>query len=137
MYKWLSTSSIISFVTHEVTNVGNDRPQLANMAVQTRELVGTEDLDVVADRGYFDSNEILACDEAGIVVTLPKPMTSGAQADGRFGKQDFRYILARDVYVCPAGAIYRFTAVENGLTLRKYWSSTCPQCPIKAQCTSL
>jgi Transposase DDE domain len=124
-------------VTHEVTNVGNDRSQLANMATQTRASLGSAELDVVADRGYFDSNEILACDAAGIAVTLPKPMTSGAQADGRFGKQDFHYIAARDVYVCPAGedAIYRFTAVENGLTLHKYWSSTCPQCPIKTQCT--
>jgi hypothetical protein len=48
-------------------------------------------LDAVADRGYFSSNEILACEQAGITVTLPKPMTSGMKAKGRFGKQDFRY----------------------------------------------
>jgi hypothetical protein len=49
-------------------------------------------LEVVEDRGYFDSEEILACEQAGITVTLPKPMTSGAKADGRFGKQDFVYL---------------------------------------------
>ena len=57
-------------VTHEVTNVGNDRSQLAKMAKQTRDSLGTESLYVVADRGYFNSTEILACEDAGITVTL-------------------------------------------------------------------
>jgi transposase len=88
-------------VTHEVTNVGNDRSQLASMAKQTKDTLETGSLDVVADRGYFNSTEILACEEAGITVTLPKPMTSNAKADGRFGKQDFRYMAGEDVYICP------------------------------------
>ena len=59
-------------VTHEVVNVGNDRAQLAPMAKATKDTLNVDELDVVADRGYFDSEEILACDEAGIKVTLPK-----------------------------------------------------------------
>jgi hypothetical protein len=66
-------------VTHEVTNVGNDRSQLAGVAKQTKDTLRRESLDVVADRGYFNSTEILACEEAGITVTLPKPMTSERQ----------------------------------------------------------
>jgi hypothetical protein len=64
-----------------------------------------------ADRGYFNSTEILACEQADITVTLPKPMTSGAKADGRFGKQDFVYLPKEDVYRCPAGErlTYRYT----------------------------
>ena len=58
-------------VTHDVTNVGNDRSQLARMSKETKATLGTESLDVVSDRGYFDSQEILACEEAGITVTLP------------------------------------------------------------------
>src|SRR5262249_38854837 len=71
-------------------------------------------------RGYFDSNEILACDKAGITVTLPKPMTSNAKAEERFGKHDFRYLAEEDVYVCPAGEklSYHYTNEENGLVLR-------------------
>src|ERR1700752_3201493 len=76
-------------VTHEVTNTGSDRSQLAKVASQTKEVLGAEELDVVADRGYFNSTEILACAQADITVTLPKPMTSGAKSEGRFGKQDF------------------------------------------------
>ena len=76
-------------VTHEVTNSGSDRAQLASIARQAKAVLQSETLDAVADRGYFNSPEILACHEAGITVTLPKPMTSGAKSEGRFGKQDF------------------------------------------------
>src|SRR5262249_34496787 len=61
-------------VTHEVTNTGSDRSQLANMASQAKEVLQAEHLDAVADRGYFNSPEILACEQANITVTLPKPM---------------------------------------------------------------
>src|SRR3954449_9303587 len=87
-------------VTHEVTNSGSDRAQLANMAKQAKAVLETETLEAVADRGYFSSLEILACHEAGITVTLPKPQTSGAKSDGRFGKQDFVYLPEEDAYRC-------------------------------------
>ena len=124
-------------VTHEVTNSGSDRAQLANMGKQAKAVLRTETLEAVADRGYFSGEEILACDRAGITVTLPKPMTSGAKADGRFGKQDFVYIAAEDVYRCPAGErlTYRFTGVENGLSLRRYWTNACRTCALKSRCT--
>ncbi|MEY9523997.1 hypothetical protein ABIF70_005138 [Bradyrhizobium japonicum] len=61
-------------IAHEVTNSGSDREPLANMARQAKAVVKTETLEAVADRGYFSSLEILACHEAGITVTLPKPM---------------------------------------------------------------
>jgi transposase len=125
-------------VAHDVINIGNDRAQLARMAKAAKETLQTEALEVVADRGYFDGNEILACAEAKITVTLPKPMTSGAKADGRFGKQDFAYLPDQDAYRCPSGALltYHFSNVENGMTLRRYWSTAaCAACPIKRQCT--
>jgi transposase len=124
-------------VTHEVINVGNDRSQLSPMAKETKATLEVDELDVVADRGYFDSEEILACDRAGITVTLPKPLTSGAKAKGRFGKQDFRYVPSDDVYLCPAGEslIYRYTREQDGLALRYYWTSFCADCAMKVQCT--
>ena len=123
-------------VTHEVTNTGTDRSQLAKAALRTKDVLSAEHLDVVADRGYFNSPEILACEQANITVTLPKPMTSGAKADGRFGKQDFAYLPSEDVYRCPAGEklTYRYTNEEHGRTLRHYWTGACRRCPLKAQC---
>ena len=125
-------------ITHEVTNVGTDRSQLAHMATETKATLEAENLDVVADRGYFSSGEILACEEAGITVTLPKPMTSNSKAEGRFGKQDFRYVAEEDVYICPAGErlTYHYTNEENGLVLRRYWTNACQSCAIKHSCTT-
>jgi transposase len=125
-------------VAHEVTNSGSDRSQLATMAKQVKAALKTDKLDVVADRGYFNSSEILACEEAGITVTLPKPMTSSNRIRGRFVKQDFIYLTADDVYRCPAGEhlTYHFTSVEKGLTLYRYWTTACRTCTIKDQCTS-
>lgn len=125
-------------VAHEVTNVGHDRSQLANMAAQAKAVLQTDNLEAVADRGYFDGEEILACEEAGVTVTLPKPMTSGAKAKGRFGKQDFVYLAGDDVYRCPAGErlSYRYTSEEDGKTLRRYWTCSCASCPLKPQCTT-
>ncbi len=125
-------------VAHEVTNEGTDRAQLSNMAKQTKAVLKTDRLDAVADRGYFNSEEILACEEAGITVTLPKPLTSNNKAKGQFVKQDFVYLAEEDVYRCPAGErlVYRFTNQENGLTLRRYWSNACQACAIKHCCTT-
>jgi transposase len=124
-------------VTHEVTNVGSDRAQLAHVATEAKATLRTDTLEAVADRGYFSGEEILACDQAGIAVTLPKPMTSRAKARGRFGKQDFRYVAQEDVYICPAGErlTYRFTREESGLRLRRYWTNACRSCTIKQYCT--
>ncbi len=124
-------------VAHEVTNSGSDRAQLAPMAAAAGEAMGKKKLQAVADRGYYSGPQIKACHDAGIAAVLPKPMTSNAKAEGRFDKSDFIYIARDDEYQCPAGqrAIYRFTREENGLQLRRYWTSACPQCPIKAQCT--
>jgi hypothetical protein len=125
-------------VTHEVINVGNDTSQLSPMAKQTKEVLEVDELEVVADRGYFNGPEILACEKAGITVTLPKPMTSGSRAKGRFVKADFRYLADEDLYICPAGERlkYRYTSEEKGLRLRRYWTNACQDCPIKQDCTT-
>lgn len=81
--------------------------------------------------------EIRACEQAGITVTLPKPQTTGSKALGRFGKPDFVYLPVENVYRCLAGEKLsrRFTAQDEGLTLHRYWTSGCRTCQIKAQCT--
>ncbi|WP_197331020.1 IS1182 family transposase [Ralstonia syzygii] len=124
-------------VAHEVTNAGSDRAQLSPMAQAARDAMGKARIRAVADRGYFSGPQIKACADAGIATILPEPTTSSAKADGRFDRADFIYIARDDEYECPAGerAIYRFTGEEHGMQLRRYWSSSCPQCPMKPQCT--
>jgi transposase len=125
-------------IAHEVTNTGSDRAQLANIASQAKDVLGVEKLEAVADRGYYSGEEILACDKAGIAVTLPKPMTSGLEARGRFGKQDFVYLGDEDVYRCPAGEKlnYHYTNEEDGQQLRRYWTNVCRDCALKPRCTT-
>jgi len=125
-------------VVHEVTNAGHDRDQLFGMAQQTQDALGTRSVTVVADRGYFKGEEIVDCEKAGITTLVPKPQTSGNKAKGFFDKKDFRYIAEDDEYLCPAGerAINRMTSVEREQTITRYWSSTCPRCPMKDRCTT-
>ena len=125
-------------VAHEVTDVGVDRELLAAMANQARAAIGSEELTVIADRGYFNGKEILACDEAGITTLVPKPLTSNSKAEGRFGKPDFIYIASDDEYRCPAGQrlIRHQTTIENEMKIHTYWCSVCPSCPLKSQCTT-
>ena len=125
-------------LAHEVTNSGHDRKQLANMSKQAKEVIGTDKIDVVADRGYFSGEEIKECDEAGITTYLPKPQTSGNMAKGFFGKRDFIYVVEKDEYRCPADEhlIYRYSRIESGKTIRRYWTSACKNCPIKSKCTT-
>ncbi len=104
-------------VAHEVTNVGSDRDQLSSMAKQAREAIAAETLSVVADRGYFKSEQILGCHDAGITAYVPKPMTSGAKADGRFNNDAFVYDATKNEYIRPAGEalIWHYSCVEKGL----------------------
>lgn len=124
-------------VAHEVTNLGHDRTQLANMGRLAKDATGVEHLTVLADRGYFSGAEILACEGAGVTPICPKPLTSGAKAEGRFGKPDFLYDAPSDTYRCPAGETLakRSTTIENGLVLNRYWSSHCRSCALKPDCT--
>lgn len=125
-------------VAHEVTNVGNDRGQLSNMANQAREEIEAESLTVVADRGYYKGLEILACEQAGITTSVPKPLTSGSKAEGRFGKQDFIYLIVSDEYRCPAGQLLtrRHSSMEDGMllhciALHCYYFSVCQFCSMQ------
>ncbi|MGY2188191.1 Transposase DDE domain protein [compost metagenome] len=124
-------------VAHEVTNFGSDRDQLSSMVKQARDAMASETLAVVADRGYFKSEEILACHDADITAYVPKPMTSSAKADGRFNKDAFVYDATKNEYICPAGEAlpWRFSSIEKGMNMHCYWSSKCQGCALKTQCT--
>ncbi|SDE73973.1 Transposase DDE domain-containing protein [Salipiger thiooxidans] len=108
------------------------------MAKMAKTALQTESLNAISDRGYFNSPELLACEEAGITATVPRPETSGNRKRGMFVKADFFYDAASDTYTCPAGKVltYRYTRKENGLMHRRYWQNDCQFCPLSARCTT-
>jgi hypothetical protein len=125
-------------VAHEVTNKGSDRAQLSPRGEQAKEALGVEEIEAVADRGYFSGEQIKACEETKITTYLPKPNTSNNRAKGLFDKRDFIYRPEDDEYECPAGErlANRMQTEQNGMKLYRYWTSVCGQCAIKAQCTT-
>lgn len=125
-------------VAHDVTNQGHDRTQLTTMGQQAQEILGKKKLTVIADRGYYNGPEIQTCEEKGMIPLVPKTQTSGNRAQGLFDKLDFIYHSRRDEYECPAGerAPWRFSTVEHGMTIHKYWPSACPNCSMKSKCTT-
>jgi len=124
-------------VAHEVTTHGYDRDALSMMAIAARDTMRTDKIEVVADKGYYKGEEVLACELAGINATVAKPLTSRTAAHGRFDRADFAYNADKDVYVCPAGEYltYRSTSVLDGKAQRCYYSSLCGDCAIKNKCT--
>jgi transposase len=124
-------------VAHEVTNIGNNRSQLSTMAKRAQAATGVRELGAIADRGYFKGEEILACEATGVTPLVPKPLTSGAKVDGRFGKQDFVYEAGEDVCRCPAGEklTWRYWNVEAGRKLHNYSTTKCTGCALKSKCT--
>src|SRR3989441_9579548 len=125
-------------VEHEVTNDPTDHAHLAEMALRAKATLGVEELEVVADMGYYDGAEVKQCAEAGIKTYIPKPLTSVNQKRGLFTKQDFDYDEAKDCYRCPAGEelTYRYESFEQNRQIRYYTTSKCLTCPIKHRCTT-
>ena len=127
-------------LAHEVTNIGNDRAQLSNMAKQAKAILEVEKLDVLADRGYYSGVEILACDEDDITTYLPKTNTSGNRAAGLYDRSDFIYDAKTNTYRCPADQLlaYRHSSFESGKNIDTYHASNqvCAACPKKSQCTT-
>jgi transposase len=124
-------------VAETVTNQGTDLRQLATVAVAAKETLQVEQLEVVADQGYYNNAEVSACAEEKITAYIAKPETSVNAALGLYTKKDFTYDADQDVYRCPAGAelTHRFNTYEKGRALRYYRASGCQQCPLKEKCT--
>ena len=125
-------------VAHEVTNEGHDRHRLASTADAAKTGMACDQLTVIADRGYYNGEQIFACEKNGVMPLVPKTQTSSSTAAGRFDKRDFRYDANSDTYRCPANeeANRRMTTVEDGSIMHIYWSTACPTCPLHNACTT-
>ena len=125
-------------VDHEVTNECNDMRQLSSMAIRAKGVLEVESLEVVADGGYYSSQEIRDCAQEGIVPYIPRANSSNSKAAGRYGKRDFRYDAENDCYWCPAGESLQYSrgqTTRHGRKVRYYVSKRCRECGVKHKCT--
>ena len=125
-------------VDHEVTTDVTDLGLLSRMAGRAKRALGVDEMDVIADKGYYDGQEVKACLEEDITPYIPKANTSANRKRGLFTKEDFRYDPDQDGYGCPAGQTltYRFTTVEQEREIRYYSNpAACRECGLKLQCT--
>jgi len=124
-------------VVHEVTNVGTDKSYLANIANQAKAALEAENLETVADRGYFKARRSSPVKKPAPPSRCQNSRHRETKSEGRFGKQDFRYVAEEDIYICPAGEklTNHFTNEEKGLVLYNYWNNACRTCALKDQCT--
>jgi transposase len=125
-------------VAHEVTNIGSDRAQLTSMSHKARDATGCEEVTVLADRGYYNGDEVLACEGTGILPCIPKTQTSGNAKRGLFTVADFIYDAEKDRYTCPAGKFLTRGKVRSDRrdNIDHYRNLTaCSACALKPRCT--
>ncbi len=125
-------------VTTEVTNSPTDQGQLARVAQGAKAELDLQQADVVADGGYYKSEDIKRCQDLGMEPHLPTVQNSPSQRAGLYGKSDFRYDAAEDAYHCPGGAklTRRREMEDKGRRLFNYDEpAACAHCALKARCT--
>src|ERR1700726_3156771 len=126
-------------VAHEVTNAGHDRTQLVPMGVSARQATGCKEIIVLADRGYFNRDQVLACEDTGVLPCIPKTLTSSSAKRGLFTRQDFVYDAEKDHYTCPAGQHLTRGLVRSDRRgdIDQYRHLTaCFTCPLRPRCTA-
>jgi transposase len=124
-------------VDTQVTNTTSDLSALGTMAIKAQENLEVKNLSVVADKGYYNGKEVLACDSIGVTAYVTKPLTSANTARGLYGKESFKYDARENCYICPAGQklTYRFATNEKGRAIYYYRARGCQSCPLKTKCT--
>jgi transposase len=125
-------------IAHEVINQGYDRHQLAPMAFKAQRATGCEQITALADRGYFNGDQVLTCEGTGVAPIVPKTLTSSGAKRGFFTRQDFIYDAEHDHYTCPAGA--KLTKAKRRADHTEDFDfyrhlSACFTCPLRSRCT--
>src|SRR5262245_17065464 len=121
-------------VEQAVSNDVLDMGLLQQTAEPARQILGVETINAVADKGYFRTEDIAACEQAGLTPYVPRPQRGAAVTNGFF-----RYDAAQDAYVCPGG--HELKPIRQGRlrNMRKidYANArACRDCPLRPRCTN-
>lgn len=123
----------------QVHNKVSDLGLLAETAEAARQNLGVDQIDAVADRGYFKIEDIEDCEAAGVTTYVPKPLRGSAVSQGLFTKDRFRYDPENNCYTCPGDrklTPQRKRNVRDTAFVIDYENrKACKGCPLKARCT--
>ena len=126
-------------VEQAVSNDVLDMGLLQKTAEPARQILQVEKIDVVADKGYFKSEDIEACEKAGLTPHVPRPQRGPAVREGFFRKDEFRYDAGRDAYICPAGQTlkpFRHGRLRDLKKIDYGNPKACRDCLLRARCTN-
>ena len=122
-------------IDYEVTNEACDINQLGNMAIKAQKTLGKENIDILADKGYFNTTDIKKCIDAGMSPYVSKPETTGPK--NSFKLEEFKYIKEKDVYLCPGNQelIFKKLRKDKKRVTRVYTTGACKNCELRKQCS--
>jgi len=123
-------------VEHEVTNEANDLNQLSDMSLKAKEVLGTEEIEVLADKGYHKGEELKKCEENGIKTYVPRPKSKESKKNKEFSREKFKYDKEQDVYICPEGKELSYVGTRRvkEKQMKVYKCFSCEDCKNKSKC---
>lgn len=124
----------------DVTNKPSDQGHLNDMAQAAKETLGLgakETLEVAADKGYYQAEDLKKCNENGTVTYVTHQTYSNATGNPEYYSDKFKYNSEEDIYICPQGKkLYRAKHKTNDPERIKYKNyKACSKCPNKDLCT--
>jgi hypothetical protein len=124
-------------VTFDISTNLADQGQLYNMSSKAKEKLDVETIEVLADKGYFDVNDLEKCEENGIVTYVAKPKYSNSIGDSRYFSDRFKYDKDSNTYTCPDGQTLNCITKKINANQRKYVNyDACEKCSNRDKCTT-
>jgi len=127
-------------IDFDVTDRSDDKGNLENMSQRAKDVMGTDTLINLADKGYYDGEDIAKCEGNGVTCLVAKPKAGGAEVKEQgFKREDFVYDKGNDCYICPCQNNLKYMRNQNhsdGKEYRVYSNyPACGKCPQRSECT--
>jgi transposase len=126
-------------VDFEVSTCPDDKGALQKMTESAKEIMGVSEIAVVADKGYYDGNDISVCENNGTTCYVPKTGDYSSAPNPKYNHDNFKYDKGSDCYICPDGVILNFVKARknDGVIIRKEYGNTgaCASCANRSKCT--
>ena len=126
-------------IDFDVSTCPDDKGALPKMTESAKEIMGVDKISAVADKGYYDGDDIETSEKNGTTCYVPKMESGRIATDSDYHRRNFQYDKTNDCYTCPHGIVLTFKKYKkraNGNEDRVYSNfSVCRDCPHREKCT--